>query len=268
MPLLSRLRSFVVNTKYPKTGLILTVALTLVACEKADSAKQVPLNSQMETLEFRAPECGRGDDCTSVAITREVFAGQSALNQAIQQQLLQQLQGNGDESGTAASGSLEDVAKAFIAEAAQAADVSAAQWGLSAEAKTLNRRGNLLTVEISTYIYSGGAHGMPATHWLNWELAEKKQVRLNEIIKAGNENAFWNLAEIAHKDWLEQQKVDKDFKNNWPFLRSDDFRLSDTGVVLLYGVYTLGPYSMGSVELLIPWEKLHGVIAAAYLPAS
>ncbi|MFV8781054.1 DUF3298 domain-containing protein [Microbulbifer sp. SA54] len=265
MPVLSSLRSYVESFRFSRIGLVLTAALVLVACEKADSAKQVPLTSEVKILELRAPDCGRDEDCPSVAITREVFAGQPALNEAIQRQLLHQLQGNGDESGASGGGSLEDVAKAFIAEAAQAADVSAAQWDLSAEAKILNRRGNLLTVEISTYIYSGGAHGMPAMHWLNWDLAADSEVTLDDVIKPQQKEAFWALVEAAHKHWLEKQKADDDFRNNWPFARTENFRFDDEGMVFLYGVYTLAPYSSGFVELNVPRGELDKVILDTYL---
>ncbi|WP_226664645.1 DUF3298 and DUF4163 domain-containing protein [Microbulbifer aggregans] len=253
------------NVRYFKFGLMAAAIFLLVACEKGRSAKPMPLTSEMETLEFLAPDCASGDDCTSVAITREVFAGQPALNEAIQRQLLQQLQGNGGESGTTGDGSLEDVAEAFIAEAAQAADISAAPWDLSGEAKTLGRRGNLLTVEVSTYIYSGGAHGMPATHWLNWDLTADKEVTLDDVIKPQQEMAFWELVEAAHKRWLDKQKADDDFRNNWPFARTEDFRFDDEGMVLLYGVYTLAPYSSGFVELKVPREALNTVVLAPYL---
>ena len=106
---------------------------------------------------------------------------------------------------------------------------------------------------------------MPVSHWLNWDLAADTEVKLADVIRPGQDEAFWKKAEAAHQLWLDAQNADEDFRQNWPFDRTEDFRLSDKGLVLLYGVYTLGPYSMGQVELTIPNENLAGTLREAYL---
>lgn len=239
--------------------------LALTACDNRAPARAAPLVSNMETQEWRAPDCESEERCTSVEIKREVFADRPALNEAIREQLLKQLQGNGEAPETAAS-SLEQVAQAFIDDAAKVSDISSAGWQLTGDAKKLAQQGNLLTVAVSSYIYSGGAHGMPVTRWLNWDLAADKPVALADVIAPGAEEKFWSLAQAAHGQWLDTQNMDADFRQNWPFVHSDDFRLTDAGLVLLYGVYTLGPYSMGEVELTIPREQLAGVVREVYLP--
>ncbi|WOX07036.1 DUF3298 and DUF4163 domain-containing protein [Microbulbifer pacificus] len=233
--------------------------MTLTACAKREPAGAAALASQMETMEWRAPDCEPADDCTSVTVDREVFSDRPALNEAVRLQLLEQLQGNG-ETTVAADTSLAQVAQAFIEDAGKVADISSARWQMTGDAKALARRGNLLTVQITSYVYSGGAHGMPVTRWLNWDLSENRRVVLEDVIKSGAEGKFWSLAQAAHQQWLETQNAQQDFRENWPFARSEDFRFTDKGLVLRYGVYTLGPYSMGEVELLIPREQLVEVV--------
>lgn len=244
---------------------VLWALLPLTACDRREPALSVPLTSEVETQEWRAPDCESEERCTSVEFKREVFADRPALNDAVRSQMLKQLQGNGEAPETAAS-SLDEVAQAFIDDAAEASDISSAGWQLTGDAKKLAQQGNLLTVAVSSYIYSGGAHGMPVTRWLNWDLAEDKPVALSDVIEPGAEEKFWALAQAAHGQWQDTQNMDGDFRQNWPFVRSDDFRLTDAGLVLLYGVYTLGPYSMGEVELTIPREQLAGVVREVYLP--
>ncbi|WP_299597268.1 DUF3298 and DUF4163 domain-containing protein [uncultured Microbulbifer sp.] len=197
-------------------------------------------------------------------IRREVFADRPALNDAIYAQMLQQLQGN-DDASSAPLNALDKVAQKFLDDAAAVTVTSAAQWQLNGDAKQLARYGNLLTIVVNSYLYTGGAHGMPVSRWLNWDLADDQQVTLADVIEPGQEKAFWALAADAHRQWLATQQVDSDFGKNWPFTKSEDFRLTDTGLVLLYGVYTLGPYSMGEVEFTLPREKLTGVVRATYL---
>lgn len=239
--------------------LLCVMLMNLTACEKRETAGASPLASQMETMEWRAPDCEPAEDCTSVTVNREVFTDRPALNEAVRLQLLEQLQGNG-ESPVVADTSLAQVAQAFIDDAAKVADISSARWQMTGDAKKLSQRDNLLTVEISSYVYSGGAHGMPVTRWLNWDLSQNKRVALADVIKPGAEEKFWSLAQAAHQQWLNTQNAREDFRENWPFARSEDFRFTDKGLLLRYGVYTLGPYSMGEVELLIPEEQLGEVV--------
>ncbi|QIL90353.1 DUF3298 domain-containing protein [Microbulbifer harenosus] len=252
------------QSRLATTTAVLWALLALIACDKREPARAAPLASNVETREWRTPGCDAEERCTSVVIKREVFAERPALNDAVRVQLLEQLQGNGEAPGSTAS-NFEQVAKAFIADAAEASEISSAAWQLTGDAKKLALHDNLLTVAISSYIYSGGAHGMPVTHWLNWDLAENRQVALADVIAPGAEERFWSLAQTAHKQWMEAQEVDVDFRENWPFVRSDDFRLTDSGLKLLYGVYTLAPYSMGEIELTLPREKLTGLLREPYL---
>lgn len=235
----------------------------IAGCGNEKSSAPEKLNSKVETLELHAPNCSSPDECTSVMIRREVFADRPALNDAIYEQLLKQLQGNG-ESGTAPLDSLDKVAQKFIDDAAAESGISAAHWELNGDAKKLMRRGDVLTIAVNSYLYTGGAHGMPVSRWLNWNIAEQKQLALSDVIASGKDQEFWEAAEEAHKQWLDSQKVDPDFRNNWPFARTEDFKLTDEGIVLLYGVYTLGPYSMGEVELTLPREKISGLLRETY----
>ena len=244
-------------------ALVSALLLGIAGCGKEPGGTQEALDSKLETLEIHAPNCPSPDECTSVTIRREVFSDHPALNDAVYEQLLKQLQGSG-ESGEASLDSLDKVAEKFIADAAAASEISVAQWQLNGDAKKLARRGNILTIVINSYLFTGGAHGMPVSHWLNWDLAEEKLLSLDDVIAAGKEEAFWKLAEEAHKLWLDAQTVNSEFRQNWPFARTDDFRLTDGGMVLLYGVYTLGPYSMGEVELTLPKEKLAHLLRESY----
>ncbi|MGL6162674.1 DUF3298 domain-containing protein [Microbulbifer sp.] len=259
--------------KSAATIAILGILLSLAGCDRerepqsASPEDRPPvgkLKSKRETFERQASGCPE-EECASVSITREVFEQRPALNRAVLQQLIRQLQGNGEDQTSA--NSLEEVADIFLAEAAQGHVGSSARWQLTGEAKRLARRDDLLTVEINSYLYTGGAHGMPATHWLNWDLAADEEVPLSETIRKGQEKDFWGEARAAHRRWLDTQPgTDREFRETWPFRRSNDFRFDDQGLVLLYNVYALGPYVLGPVELTIPWKDLRGIVHEQYLP--
>lgn len=223
------------------------------------------LQSHVEKLEKTVAGC-QGAACPKVAITWEVFDGQPALNDAIRHRLVGQLSSNRD-SGEPAPTTLKGAAKAFLAITDGLPDGAGEDWQLTGEAKRLDRRGNLLTVAISSYEFTGGAHGLPATHWLNWDLGDNKAVPLSAVIKPGQNKAFWDLARQAHDQWLsDEANADDDFRKAWPFQKTSDYRLSAAGVELLYGVYTIGPYVMGEPQLTLPWDQAKAVIRERYQP--
>ena len=255
---------------------VLTALLMLNGCERkispqADSSSSTTsggeLKSEQKTFEQTASNCSDTEECASVVIKRAVFDQRPELNRALDQQLLMQLQDN--ESDQTGPESLAEISEQFLAEAAEVEKVSSAPWQLRGETKQLSLHGDLLTVEISSYRYTGGAHGMPSEDWFNWDLSSDKRVALRDVIREGQEQKFWDLARAAHQRWLDGQKgIDEDFRKIWPFQHSDTFRITDKGLVLLYGVYTLGPYAFGPVELTIPSSDLAGVIRDRYLPKS
>lgn len=228
------------------------------------TSPQADLDATTQTLQQRLPGCD-GEDCPAVSVTWPAFAQRDALNQAVEKQLIRQLAGNGEDDGSQAT-SLAGVADAFLADAGNLPNGAAHGWQLIGEAKLLARRGDLATVRIETYEFTGGAHGMPATHWLNWDLAANRLVTLGDILQPGQEHAFWAVAQAAHQQWLKDEaNADDDFRGAWPFQKTGDFRLTDNGVRLLYGVYTLGPYVMGMPELTLPRGDLQGVVKAKFL---
>lgn len=262
------------SIKFIAPTAVLAALLSLAGCDReresqSDSPEQRPsigkLKSERETFERRASGCTEEEECASVSVTREVFEQRPALNRAVLQRMIRQLQGNGEDQTSASN--LEEVADSFLAEAARGHGGSSARWQLTGEAKRLARRGDLLTVEIDSYLYTGGAHGMPTTHWLNWDLASDQEVPLAQVIREGQERDFWEEAQATHRRWLDKQpETNREFRQTWPFRRSDDFRFDDKGLILLYNVYALGPYVLGPVELTIPWKDLRGIVHEQYLP--
>ncbi|MFP1677165.1 DUF3298 domain-containing protein [Alloalcanivorax sp. C16-2] len=223
------------------------------------------LTHHTETLERRPDGC-EGDQCPVFDARLELYDGQPALNQAIRERLASQLVVNSEDPAT--PDSLEAAAEQFLATAAGTAGEGGQGWELSGNTKQIGRWRTLVTVAINSYEFTGGAHGMPITQWLNWDLASNGPVSLGNLIEAGQEDAFWEAARRAHGQWLEQEAPTDDgtFQEDWPFQQTDAFRLTRAGVVLHYDVYSIAPYSMGQPEFTLPWEDLEGVIRARYRP--
>ena len=123
------------------------------------------------------------------------------------------------------------------------------------------------TFEISSYVFVGGAHGMPYSEYLVFDQKTKKQIKLATMLQSGKKPQFKALAYNAYKDWV--KTVDKDVKNyekNWPFTLSDNVTLTDKGIDIRYQPYDIAPYAYGMPVLSIPYNKLGSIIQPRFIP--
>ena len=121
--------------------------------------------------------------------------------------------------------------------------------------------------KIDAYIFTGGAHGMPYSEYLIFDMNTKKQVRLEDMLQAGKKPRFKALAYDAYKTWV--KTVDKDvvnYEKSWPFTLSENITLTDKGVDIQYQHYDIAPYAYGMPVLSIPYSKLRGIIKPNFLP--
>ncbi len=121
--------------------------------------------------------------------------------------------------------------------------------------------------EISSYVYTGGAHGMPYSEYLVFDQQSKKQIQLADMLQPNKKPRFKALAYDAYKNWV--KTVDEDvvsYEKSWPFTLSDNVTLTDKGVDIRYQHYSISPYAYGMPVLSIPYEKLGGIIKPRFIP--
>ncbi|MGM8937534.1 RsiV family protein [Psychrobacter glaciei] len=121
--------------------------------------------------------------------------------------------------------------------------------------------------EINSYVFTGGAHGMPYSEYLIFDASSKKQIQLADMLQTGKKSRFEAQAYAAYKTWV--KTVDNDlssYEKNWPFTLSDNVTLTDKGVDIRYQHYSIGPYAYGMPVLSIPYSKLGGVIKPRFMP--
>lgn len=126
---------------------------------------------------------------------------------------------------------------------------------------------NFEMFKIDSYVFTGGAHGMPYSEYLVFDINTKKQVRLEDMLQSGKKSRFKALAYDAYKTWI--KTVDKDvvnYEKNWPFILSENITLTERGVDIQYQHYDIAPYAYGMPILNIPYSKLHTVIKPNFIP--
>jgi hypothetical protein len=111
-------------------------------------------------------------------------------------------------------------------------------------------------VAINSYLNTGGAHGNMNISFLNFDSQTGQLLMKDDHIK--NRTKFLKLVKKHFDIKLQEPSGEASFDE---YFFGEDFHLpenigfSDEGVILLYNVYEIAPYSEGITEFTIPFEE-------------
>lgn len=137
--------------------------------------------------------------------------------------------------------------------------------------KLIQAQAPIATVAVVSSSYLGGAHGSSHQAYLNFDLAQKRQIQLKDILLKDQNLALEKAAYQAFQQWAkEMQQLDstQEYEQMWPFSMTDNFYLGTQGLVLQYAEYEIGPYVVGLPRLVIPYTQLRQILKPEYLPES
>jgi len=133
--------------------------------------------------------------------------------------------------------------------------------------------GDVIGVELHTGQYlTGAAHGIPATHYLNWQRSAGRELTLDDVLIPGRRDQYVQALREAHDAWLARNDDAKrdpaTWARLWPFQDTSNYTLTREGLVVKYDAYSIAPYSYGEPELTVPYKALRGVLRPEFLPAA
>lgn len=119
-----------------------------------------------------------------------------------------------------------------------------------------------MTIEQNTY--RGGAHGLSTRHYLNFNIADGSKLKLADILKENYQQALPDLLNRAFEQQVAQPADSGNITATTAFKElpepSENFALTDEGLLFHYNPYELGPYSAGSMELLISYQEASEIL--------
>ncbi|WP_297990803.1 DUF3298 and DUF4163 domain-containing protein [Anoxybacillus sp.] len=121
---------------------------------------------------------------------------------------------------------------------------------------TYNAHG-VLSIPVTLYSYTGGAHGMTVKVPNNFDFHEGKSLQLTDLFKKGT-----NYKQVITNEVIAQIKKENDlyFDNAIDVVKKmpDDqpYYITSDGIVVYYGLYEIAPYAAGIREFLIPFSIL------------
>jgi hypothetical protein len=123
---------------------------------------------------------------------------------------------------------------------------------------------NLISLSENRYEYSGGAHGGAVVVGRNFFLqgGKAREFSLTELFRAGFN--WTNQLSSSCLTELRRQKASWTLDTATPMFRVTGFTATDltsfnfdgAGLIIHFGEYSVGPYSDGLFNVLIPWTEL------------
>lgn len=126
------------------------------------------------------------------------------------------------------------------------------QWEAQIDAEILFQSPEIITIAITSYINTGGAHGSLYISLLNFN-AETGEA-IENINLFNNIKGFKNIA----SPYFEKETKNKDLLDSSEgFKLPENIGYNDEGVILIYNTFEIAPHSTGIIEFMIPFEKVN-----------
>ncbi|MCD8556422.1 MAG: DUF3298 and DUF4163 domain-containing protein [Bacteroides graminisolvens] len=135
----------------------------------------------------------------------------------------------------------------------------------SIEGHVQHYKGNLLTYRINYNEYTGGAHGMYTTTYLNINLATLRPIKLNDVFVGEYQelltDLLWNQLMADNKMTTREELEDIGYGSTGDLVATDNFYLEPDGIVFHFNVYEFTPYAMGEVNIKLPYQMMEHILA-------
>ena len=134
---------------------------------------------------------------------------------------------------------------------------SSLAWEALIDGEVTYQSSEITCIAINSYLNTGGAHGNMNISFLNFNSQTGELLKNDELIK--NKINFIKIAEKYFNLQLQEASNENGFND---YFFGDGFQLpenigfSDEGIILLYNVYEIAPYSEGITEFTIPFEEM------------
>ena len=126
---------------------------------------------------------------------------------------------------------------------------------------------DFLTLYTSGYGYTGGAHGRAWAIYDNYDLKNKREVQLSDIVAIDSTE----ISKLLETSFRQDQgvKPNQSLKAFGLFENviepNNNFYFDNWGLTFVYNQYEIGPYVMGIIEVFIPWEELEPYLKIDFL---
>lgn len=126
-----------------------------------------------------------------------------------------------------------------------------APWEAQIDGEIMFQSPELISIAITSYVNTGGAHGITNISFLNFNAITGKRILNKDLFT--DEAAFKEASQPYFKAAIEEDDV---------LFETDNFQLpanigyNEEGIILMYNTYEIAPYSTGIIDFTIPIEEV------------
>jgi hypothetical protein len=125
------------------------------------------------------------------------------------------------------------------------------------------------SIVLSTYTYTGGAHGNTSYKVFTASLENGKIISLSDIIERGKQNSFTSLVKQKLYSWRPEGSdalvVFEDAVKDLTFNSFSDWSLDDKNLILYFDQYEIGPGVLGEVAFPLSLTEIKDFLNTGYL---
>jgi hypothetical protein len=128
---------------------------------------------------------------------------------------------------------------------------STAPWEVQIDGELLFQSYEIISIAITSYMNTGGAHGITNISFINFDAATGKRISNDKLFE--NEAAFKDAAQPYFEAALKEDDIIFDPDN---FKLPANIGYNEEGIIFLYNTYEIASYSTGIIDFTIPIDKV------------
>lgn len=178
------------------------------------------------------------------------------INKLITYELIKEFKGNDMVVG------ITDAVAAFVMryDSMSKADKSnSPYWNRQINVKVVYQQYPYVSLATEFTEFTGGAHGMYGTNYLNFDREKNRAITLNDLFEEAKIAELTKQAEQifrTQEGLTEGQDYSGYFFENGKFVLPANFSIRNGGLLFQYGLYEIKPYVSGVTEVFVPVEIL------------
>lgn len=226
--------------------------ILLLGCKNTDQLTFEPVNYE------NAP-C---DDCPKVSISipkvlEKIKVG-LAIENALREEVIFLLTFDDEIKAT----NIEEAIQSFdngYTELKNMYPDEAASWEAKINGEISYEDKKILTIQLDSYIFTGGAHGYSATRFLNFDKKKGTELENWQLFKSTGDFEHFVESEFRSKEKIPQ---DKPINSTGFMFEQDSFYLpenigfTEKGLQLHYNQYEVASYADGPIVLTLPYDEV------------
>ena len=131
-------------------------------------------------------------------------------------------------------------------------------WNFEVEGRYEGEYNGWLSYSLTTYTYTGGAHGGTSLSGLNFDRKTGDTISEDDIFAYGYEERLSDALRSHLKSSLSTEDYEMLFTTD--ITPNGNFILSKAGITYIYGQYEIGPYVCGIIKVNVPWEEIQTLL--------